>query len=66
MTQFRNPHTKYPVPPFPEQEQNVPGTEAEMEPKADHDEELVLIRASAVLLQLPKPARGRCYHTLRL
>ncbi|MFC6101475.1 SDR family oxidoreductase [Olivibacter domesticus] len=39
MTQFKNPHTKYPVPPFPKQEQKVPGTEAEMKPKADHGEE---------------------------
>ncbi len=35
----RNPHTKYPVPPFPKQEQETPGTEAEMMPKADHGEE---------------------------
>ncbi len=34
-----NPHNKYPVPPFPKQEQSVPGTEAEMKPKADHGEE---------------------------
>ena len=33
-----NPATKYPVPPFPEQKQNVPGTEAEMNPIADHGE----------------------------
>ncbi|MFC6101376.1 SDR family oxidoreductase [Olivibacter domesticus] len=39
MTQFKNPHTKYPVPPFPKQEQKVPGTEVEMKPKADHGEE---------------------------
>jgi NAD(P)-dependent dehydrogenase (short-subunit alcohol dehydrogenase family) len=35
----QNPHTKYPVPPFPKQDQNTPGTEAEMIPKADHGEE---------------------------
>jgi len=35
----QNPHTKYPVPPFPKQEQETPGTEAEMMPKADHGEE---------------------------
>lgn len=39
MTQFKNPHTKYPVPPFPKQEQEVPGTEAAMQPQADHGEE---------------------------
>jgi len=35
----QNPHTKYPVPPFPKQEQETPGREAEMMPKADHGEE---------------------------
>lgn len=35
----QNPHTKYPVPPFPKQEQDTPGVEAEMMPKADHGEE---------------------------
>ncbi|WP_134088460.1 SDR family oxidoreductase [Olivibacter sp. XZL3] len=39
MSVFKNPHTKYPVPPFPKQVQDVPGTEAEMKPKADHGEE---------------------------
>lgn len=39
MALFKNPHTKYPIPPFPKQEQNVPGTEAEMKPKADHGED---------------------------
>ncbi|RZM20343.1 MAG: SDR family oxidoreductase [Pedobacter sp.] len=34
-----NPHTKYPVPPFPKQEQNLPGTENKMKPLADHGEE---------------------------
>lgn len=38
MTQFKNPHSKYPVPPFPKQEQEVPGTEAKMKPQADHGE----------------------------
>lgn len=33
-----NPATKYPVPPFPVQKQNVPGTEAELKPLADHGE----------------------------
>jgi len=33
-----NPYTKYPVPPFPKQQQDVPGTEAEMQPLADHGE----------------------------
>ncbi len=35
---FKNPHEKYPVPPFPKQEQEVPGTENKMNPKADHGE----------------------------
>src|SRR5690606_16717736 len=30
---------KHVKPPFPEQEQEVPGTEAQMQPKADHGEE---------------------------
>lgn len=34
-----NPHTKYPVPPFPKQKQENPGTEEQMIPKADHGEE---------------------------
>jgi len=33
-----NPAEEYPKPPFPDQEQSVPGTEAEMTPKADHGE----------------------------
>jgi len=33
-----NPHDKYPRPPFPKQEQAVPGTEDQMHPKADHGE----------------------------
>lgn len=33
-----NPLTKYPQPPHPDQDQSVPGTEAEMTPKADHGE----------------------------
>lgn len=37
--QPQNPHTKYPVPPFPKQEQPVPGTEAKMKPEADHGED---------------------------
>ncbi|WP_310589980.1 hypothetical protein [Dyadobacter diqingensis] len=32
----KNPHTKYPEPPFPKQRQEYPGTEAAMIPKADH------------------------------
>ncbi|MBE7177234.1 MAG: SDR family oxidoreductase [Mucilaginibacter polytrichastri] len=35
---FSNPHTKYPVPPFPEQEQEAPGKEADLQPQADHGE----------------------------
>ncbi|MES2457919.1 MAG: SDR family oxidoreductase [Bacteroidota bacterium] len=34
-----NPHTKYPVPPFPKQQQKAPGTEHQLKPKADHGEE---------------------------
>jgi len=34
-----NPTEKYPNPPFPHQDQPVPGTESELEPKADHGEE---------------------------
>lgn len=33
-----NPHTKYPVPPFPKQDQLTPGTEEQMHPAADHGE----------------------------
>ncbi|WP_031527749.1 glucose 1-dehydrogenase [Dyadobacter crusticola] len=33
-----DPAEKYPQPEFPEQSQEVPGTEAQMEPKADHGE----------------------------
>lgn len=33
-----NPYTKYPVPPFPKQRQDVPGTESQMQPLADHGE----------------------------
>lgn len=34
-----NPYTKYPVPPFPKQRQEVPGTEDQMQPLADHGEQ---------------------------
>jgi NAD(P)-dependent dehydrogenase (short-subunit alcohol dehydrogenase family) len=34
-----NPESKYPQPPFPKQKQEFPGTEANMEPKADHGQE---------------------------
>jgi NAD(P)-dependent dehydrogenase (short-subunit alcohol dehydrogenase family) len=34
----QNPLEQYPQPPFPEQQQSVPGTEAAMQPKADHGE----------------------------
>jgi len=37
-TTMKNPVEQYPQPPFPDQEQSVPGTEAEMTPKADHGE----------------------------
>ena len=32
----QDPKTKHPQPPFPKQQQEPPGTEAEMRPKADH------------------------------
>jgi hypothetical protein len=35
----QDPRTQYPEPPFPEQQQEPPGTEAELRPKADHGEE---------------------------
>jgi len=34
----QKPDTKYPVPPFPKQEQEAPGTEADLKPLADHGE----------------------------
>lgn len=33
-----NPHDKYPVPPFPKQDQLAPGTEDQLHPVADHGE----------------------------
>jgi NAD(P)-dependent dehydrogenase (short-subunit alcohol dehydrogenase family) len=39
MTQLTNPTEKYENNPLPEQEQEVPGTEQELQPKADHGEE---------------------------
>jgi NAD(P)-dependent dehydrogenase (short-subunit alcohol dehydrogenase family) len=35
----QDPRTQYPEPPFPKQQQEPPGTEADLEPKADHGEE---------------------------
>ncbi len=35
----KDPKKKYEQPPYPKQKQKVPGTEKEMEPKADHGEE---------------------------
>jgi NAD(P)-dependent dehydrogenase (short-subunit alcohol dehydrogenase family) len=35
----QNPQNKYPTPPYPDQKQDVPGTEEEMQPQADHGEE---------------------------
>lgn len=37
--QEMDPTTKYPKPPFPRKPQEVPGTEEEMDPKADHGEQ---------------------------
>ncbi|MCC9166275.1 SDR family oxidoreductase [Pontibacter harenae] len=36
---MQDPKEKHAKPPFPEQEQEVPGTEEELQPKADHGEE---------------------------
>src|SRR5215210_7711343 len=35
---MQNPVEQYEKPPFPEQQQDVPGTESELTPKADHGE----------------------------
>jgi NAD(P)-dependent dehydrogenase (short-subunit alcohol dehydrogenase family) len=35
----QDPKTQYPEPPFPKQEQEPPGTEAKLQPKADHGEQ---------------------------
>ncbi len=35
----QDPKTAYPEPPFPEQQQEPPGTEAELEPRADHGQD---------------------------
>jgi NAD(P)-dependent dehydrogenase (short-subunit alcohol dehydrogenase family) len=35
---MQDPQEKYDTPPFPEQEQNLPGTDKELQPKADHGE----------------------------
>jgi NAD(P)-dependent dehydrogenase (short-subunit alcohol dehydrogenase family) len=35
----RDPKTQYPVPPYPEQQQEPPGTEGQLRPRADHGEE---------------------------
>jgi hypothetical protein len=35
----QDPQTEYPEPPFPKQQQEPPGTEAELTPRADHGEE---------------------------
>jgi len=37
-TDIKDPVKKYPQPPYPEQEQEVPGTDARMNPQADHGE----------------------------
>src|SRR5690606_13636478 len=38
-TQMQDPQDKYAKPDYPKQEQEVPGTEEDMDPKADHGEE---------------------------
>jgi hypothetical protein len=35
----QDPKSQYPEPPFPEQQQEPPGTEAELEPRADHGQD---------------------------
>jgi hypothetical protein len=35
----RDPKTQYSVPPYPKQQQEPPGTEAELQPRADHGEQ---------------------------
>src|SRR5690554_6444306 len=35
----QHPQDKHPQPPYPDQKQSVPGTEDEMQPKADHGED---------------------------
>ena len=35
----QDPKTQYPEPPFPKQQQEPPGTEAQLQPKADHGED---------------------------
>jgi hypothetical protein len=35
----QDPKTQHPTPPFPEQQQEAPGTEAQLQPRADHGEE---------------------------
>jgi NAD(P)-dependent dehydrogenase (short-subunit alcohol dehydrogenase family) len=35
-TEQQDPRTQYPTPPFPEQQQEPPGTEAKLKPRADH------------------------------
>jgi len=39
IAQMQDPQEKYPKPDYPKQKQQVPGTEGEMDPKADHGEE---------------------------
>lgn len=36
---LKDPQEKFPVPPFPQQKQEVPGVERKMDPKADHGEQ---------------------------
>src|SRR5215203_3317702 len=37
-SKMQDPLEQFPKPPFPDQDQSTPGTEAEMTPKADHGE----------------------------
>ena len=41
MSQYekRDPNTLYPAPPYPKQEQSLPGAAWKMDPKPDHGEE---------------------------
>ena len=35
----QDPKTQYPTPPFPEQQQDPPGVESKLDPRADHGQE---------------------------
>ncbi|MEP6595875.1 MAG: hypothetical protein ABJA71_08000 [Ginsengibacter sp.] len=43
---MQNPVDQYPKPPYPEQQQEAPGFEGQMQPKADHGETLIKARVN--------------------